>query len=87
MTITLTPDLQAIVEEKMRSGQFANIHDVVQAGLRLLDDDDLAKFKDLRAAIAHGIDQANRGELAPLEPMQSLEKVLHRRSHAKSGDE
>ena len=36
MNVTLRPDLQAFLEEKLRSGQYATAEDVIRAGLAAL---------------------------------------------------
>ena len=68
MTVTLPPELQQFVEEQIESGQYPNQTDVIQAGLHLL----LNRRDELRSLLAAGIDQADRGEVAPFDPMASL---------------
>lgn len=85
MTITLTPEMQAIVDQKIQSGKFAQPGEVVLEGLRLLNDQNVAQFQNLRAEIAIGINQADQGQLAPFEPMKTLERVLPYKVHRLGG--
>ena len=75
MTVTLPPELQQFVEEQIESGQYPNQADVIQAGLHLL----LNRRDELRSLLAAGIDQADRGEVAPFDPMASLAEIKRRR--------
>ena len=36
MTVSLTPELRAFVQERLRSGRYGNASEVVRAALRLL---------------------------------------------------
>ena len=75
MTLTLPPELQQFVEEQIESGQYPNQADVIRAGLHLL----LNRRDELRSLLAAGIDQADRGEVAPFDPMASLAEIKRRR--------
>ena len=68
MTITLTPKQEAIVREKVASGHFATPDDVISESLRLLEEvDDPLPLEDARRAIAIGLDQEARGDVAELD--------------------
>jgi len=77
MNVSLTPELERRISEKVESGLYTTASEVVREGLRLLfreeeiREDRLAK---LRAEIAVGIEQAERGELIPGE--QSRREML-----------
>ena len=60
MTVTLPPQLEAMIEEKVLSGRYADANEVVQEALRLLDERD--RLQRLRAALAIGLEQIERGE-------------------------
>ncbi|WP_438751382.1 type II toxin-antitoxin system ParD family antitoxin [Pararhizobium sp. O133] len=51
--IVLDEELGAFVDRQVRAGHYASANDVVEAGLRLLRDDD-AKIEALRAALIEG---------------------------------
>lgn len=55
--INLTPQMDRLVETKIRNGQYANASEVIRAGLRALEEDereDAAKLDALREAINAG---------------------------------
>lgn len=70
MSITLKPDLEKLVQEKVRSGAYRSPEEVIQASLSLLDSRD-RKLAALRADLQVGIDQLDRGEVAGLD-MEAL---------------
>ena len=70
MSITLPPNLEKRVQEKVDSGAFRSADEVIQAGLGLLDERE-RKLAALRADLQVGIDQIERGEVAPLD-MEAL---------------
>ncbi len=56
--INLTPEMDELVDAKIKSGQYANASEVLRAGLRALEADereDQAKLDALRAAVQAGI--------------------------------
>ncbi len=80
--ITLQPDLQEFVEQKVRAGHYANASDLVNDILRLLRDHedalmptDPAELAELRRKIAAGIEQLDRGEGTTLND-ESLEQFI-----------
>ena len=59
MSISLTPDVEAMIREKVDSGSYANASDAVRAGLQMLDERErLREFRqsllDADAEIDHG---------------------------------
>jgi len=69
MNITLTPELEQFVNEKVKSGRFRSAIEVVREGLVLLrEEDELArKHEELRRTIAVGIEELDRGQGVPLD--------------------
>ena len=66
MNVNLTPELEQLVQEKVRSGLYNNQSEVVREALRLLADQDRvreAHLESLRVALAEGLAQADRGQL------------------------
>ena len=43
MNVSLTPELRRAVERRMRSGQYGNASDVIRAGLRALDREEMGE--------------------------------------------
>lgn len=60
MELILSPECEAMVREKVASGRYANISEVIEDALRLLDERD--RRQRLRDAIAIGDEQFARGE-------------------------
>ncbi|HUX45343.1 MAG TPA: type II toxin-antitoxin system ParD family antitoxin [Terracidiphilus sp.] len=55
--INLTPQLDTFVDNKIRSGQYANASEVLRAGLRALEQaerEDRARLKAIRSAVQAG---------------------------------
>ena len=76
MTIHLSGDREQFVRSLVQIGQFASEDEVIDEALRLFQErDELAKLAELRREIAVGIEQADRGELAPFDPHATLARV------------
>jgi antitoxin ParD1/3/4 len=64
--ISLTPELEAFVASRVSSGRYQSASEVVRAGLRLLEQDELereAARREIQQKIAVGLEHARRGEL------------------------
>lgn len=72
MGLTLPPDLEQFVNEQVAHGGFATPASVIEAGLQLLRE----RREELKALIDAGIEQADRGELTPFDPLATLSEVL-----------
>jgi putative addiction module CopG family antidote len=75
MIVTLPPELEEFVIRQVESGLFPNSNEVIHEGLRLLRERYDQRLTALRQEIAVGIEQADRGELAPLQAMETLARV------------
>ncbi len=70
MHVSLTPHLEELVRDKVKSGLYNSASEVVREALRLMEDRDRIRelrLEDLRKEIQIGIDQIERGEVAPGE--------------------
>jgi len=70
MNISLTPELEQLVNQKVESGMYHSASEVIREGLRLLKDQDELKrirFDELRREIDKGIVSLDRGEGRPFE--------------------
>lgn len=70
MNISLTPELEQLVNQKVESGMYHSASEVIREGLRLLKDQDELKrirFDELRRDIGKGIESLNRGEGKPFD--------------------
>ena len=51
--VSLTPELKAFIERRVRSGRYGNASDVVRAGLRALDREEMGEaYREWREAAA-----------------------------------
>ena len=65
MNVSLTPELEKLVESKVKSGRYQSASEVIREGLRLLDDQDhlrKAQIEEVRRKIQIGIDQLDQGK-------------------------
>ena len=68
MNVSLTPELEKFVANKVESGLYRSASEVIREGLRLLDDQDRQRALHLgeaRKKIQAGLDQLDRGEGIP----------------------
>ena len=61
MNVSLTPELEQLVNEKVESGLYQTASEVVREALRLLKERDQAR-EQLRADVQAGFDALARGE-------------------------
>jgi antitoxin ParD1/3/4 len=61
MNVSLTPELERVVNDKVESGMYQTASEVVREALRLLKERDEARAQ-LRADVQAGLDQLARGE-------------------------
>jgi antitoxin ParD1/3/4 len=63
VNISLTPELERLVNERVKSGRYASASEVIREGLRLLEEQEQLKRQRLavRQKIDRGLDQFDRG--------------------------
>jgi antitoxin ParD1/3/4 len=64
VNISLTPELEQMVDDKVKSGRYASASEVIREGLRLLEEQEQLKqqrLSEVRRKIDRGIDQLDRG--------------------------
>ena len=82
MNVSLTNKLEALVQEKVRSGMYRSASEVIREALRLLKErDELREVRlaELRKEVAVGLAQAERGEVARLDMKAVKTKARSRR--------
>jgi antitoxin ParD1/3/4 len=84
MSISLTSDLEQLIRAKVESGLYPSEAEVIRDALRALDErdqDEAAKLEALRRDIQVGLDQIDRGEVAPLDMDVIRSEVKARRAN------
>jgi antitoxin ParD1/3/4 len=79
LNVSLTPELERFVQERVASGRYQTASEVVREGLRLLElqeRDREAAHEALKATLKRGVAQAERGEVVDGE--EFLEKLIQR---------
>ena len=70
MNISLTPQLENYVKQKVMSGMYNSVSEVVREAIRLLEERDRLqemKLEALRGEINKGLEELDRGESKPLD--------------------
>jgi antitoxin ParD1/3/4 len=89
MDITLQPELEQFIQEKIINGHYNSVNEAVNAGLKLLMERELiyqGRFDQLRQEIMVGIEASERGEVVDSETVFNSiqEKLEQRRYQAES---
>jgi antitoxin ParD1/3/4 len=66
LNINLTPQLEALVRDKVASGRYSSASEVVREALRLLEEQDqlrALRLESLRQALREGLDSGSDGPL------------------------
>jgi antitoxin ParD1/3/4 len=91
MNVSLTPELEKLVQSKVQSGRYQSASEVIREGLRLLDDQDRrrsAELDEVRRKIQTGLDQLNRGEgVSGAKVLSELKKRARRCERRGNGDD
>ena len=83
MNVSLTPELEKYIADKVASGMYYSASEVVREGLRLLREQDGLKqqrIAEVRKKIDRGIDQLDRGE--GIDGGEFFEKLRRREDEA-----
>ena len=75
MSVTLTPDIEAKIRERVDSGRYGDASEVIGDALLLLEERE--RSEHLNALLAVGLEQAKRGELVEFTP-ELLEEIDRR---------
>lgn len=64
MNVSLTPELEQMIEEKVKTGMYSSASEVIRAGLRLLQEHDdirLVQLEQLKRDLREGVKQGKSG--------------------------
>jgi antitoxin ParD1/3/4 len=78
MNVSLTPELEKLVNEKVKSGLYNSASEVIREGLRLLQEqDELKRIRrdELRREIMLGVEQIRRGEYIEVRTPEDFENL------------
>ncbi len=82
MNVSLTPELETLVNEKVESGDYNSASEVVRAALRLLkEEDELRRIRreELRREVMKGVEEIRNGHGKSYSSAESLaESVINR---------
>ncbi|MGA3324335.1 MAG: type II toxin-antitoxin system ParD family antitoxin [Terriglobia bacterium] len=70
MKVSLSRQLQGFIEKQVSTGRYQTASEVVREGLRLIEDRDTQRalqLRRLREEIQVGLDQIEKGQVAPLD--------------------
>ncbi len=76
MTVTLTPEMEEIINEQLATGQYTSRAEVLRVALLGLGQ----QYVDLKAAVAVGMDDIRQGRVAPLDVAATLARVQARQA-------
>ena len=85
MNVSLTPELEAMIRQRVESGCYNNASEVVREARRLLEE--RGQVQHLRSLLNVGLEQERHGELIEITP--ELVVDFHRRAQERfrHGDE
>jgi antitoxin ParD1/3/4 len=66
MNVSLTPELEKFVRQKVKTGRYLSVSEVIREALRLLEEQDIQRqmrLEKLCQEVAVGIEQSDRGEI------------------------
>ncbi|MGI8475614.1 MAG: type II toxin-antitoxin system ParD family antitoxin [Thermomicrobiales bacterium] len=66
MNVSLTPQLETMIRERIESGRYNNASEVVRDALRHLEANE--RLEHLRSLLAVGMEQVRRGETVEFTP-------------------
>jgi antitoxin ParD1/3/4 len=87
LNVSLTPELNQFVQERVATGRYQTASEVVREGLRLLENqerDREAAYAALKAKLKRGAAQADRGEfVTPEEVLRDIDVLKRHRAAGK----
>ncbi len=91
VNISITPELDAFLQNRVKSGRYQTTSEVVREALRLLERHEREReeaFLQLKAKLERGASQAEHGELIDGdEVFDELREMIEERQRAKSLDQ
>ena len=92
MNVTLTPELERIIAEKVSTGRYVSATDVIRAGLKLLEEQDRPKpsfmvstVEELHEKLDEGIAALERGEYGTLSADELIAQAREKLREEQNG--
>ena len=88
MNISLTPELEEIVQGKVKSGLYHSASEVIREALRYMYERDRLrelKFQELQAEVQIGLEQIDRGQTTPFDADDIIQRGQERLAARKTG--
>ena len=82
MNVSLTPELERLVNDKVQTGMYQTASEVVREGLRLLADRD-QHLDALRRDIASGLEAVDRGDYTDYDPSNIKQLAQRTKAHGR----
>lgn len=79
MNVSLTPELEAFVHRKVKSGLYNSASEVIRESLRLLEQKDSAREsrdEEIRREVFRGVEQLRNGEFIQLNSEAELKEFF-----------
>ncbi|MGI8670103.1 MAG: type II toxin-antitoxin system ParD family antitoxin [Aridibacter sp.] len=86
MNVSLTKELEEMINQKVQSGLYNSASEVIREGLRLLNEQDLLKqirIEELRREVQKGVDQVRAGNFNTYNSGKELADEIIRRGMKK----
>jgi antitoxin ParD1/3/4 len=83
MTVTLSPTVEALIQEKVASGRFRDASEVVEVALIQMDERD--RLDRLRASLLEAEEQLDRGEGVDWSPELLETLILRANENSRAG--
>lgn len=80
MNVSLTPTLEALVQEKVASGRYNNASEVIREALRIMEEHDQIKqlrTEVLKKELSIALDSLERGEFSTKSVSDIADQVLN----------
>ncbi len=88
MNVSLTPELETLVNEKVKSGNYNSASEVVREALRLLkEQDELKRIRreQLRGEVMKGVEEIRQGRGVIYNSAEELAEAVISRGKARKG--
>jgi antitoxin ParD1/3/4 len=85
MNVTLSPEVEDLIRQKVESGLYSDASEVVHDALRQMDERD-RQLAWLREEVAKGVADIERGDTIPYTPELREEMIQNAIRRAKAGE-